>query len=102
MNSPVRRCRHYPHKKPGIAIFVEGVPWSLFGAWPTPLRLGSAGDVQRRPSPRRGCGGAENLKMAHSVIFTGLAESHFQPTSRKFGETRKPAIFRSPRSFSRK
>ena len=58
-------------------------------------------DVQRRPSPRRGCGGAENLKMAHSVIFTGCAQSHFQPTSRKCEDARETAISRCPRPFPR-
>jgi len=67
-----------------------------------PYGPGPAGDVQRRPSPRRGCGGAEHLEMAHSVIFRRLAESHCQPTSRKSKEAKETAIFRSPNPFSRK
>jgi hypothetical protein len=38
-----------------------------------PLRLGPAGDVQRRPSPAGG-GHAGHLEMAETLISTGLLE----------------------------
>jgi len=60
-------------------------------------RPGSAGDIQRRPSPV----GVEMLVVGNGGFsdFHQTAESHFHGTCWKWQKTRRAAIFKCPSLF---